>query len=130
MTETAFAEAVCHGHRPRRTLRGQLIDRPDLLEGQHDVADLAGPAVPHQFHLALVREQQKPVLVRQQLVGLNEPDDFLLLLFGESRRGKTLLGFLPGVRRWGMTENSTIEYPGVCGTTAVMVGKNRSLSPS
>jgi len=75
---------------PFRVLRPfgpRLIDLLDDLEGEDDVADLGGLAVPDQFDLALVVEQQKAVSFRQRLVGLDETEDFLLFLLSQSRHG-------------------------------------------
>ena len=58
--------------------RTRLVHLLDDLEGQNDVADFAGLAVPDQFDLALVIEEQKAVLVGQRLVGFEEADDVLL----------------------------------------------------
>jgi replicative DNA helicase len=63
-------------------LRTRLVHLLDHLEGQNDIANLAGLAVPDQFHFALVLKQQKAVLVRQGLVGFDVTDNFLLFLFG------------------------------------------------
>ena len=48
-------------------LRPRLVHLLDHLKRQDDIADLAGLAVPDQFHLALVLEQQKAILIRQGL---------------------------------------------------------------
>jgi len=53
------------------------------LERQDDIADLAALAVPDQFHLTLVLEQQKAKLVRQGLAGLQEFCDVTYFVIGE-----------------------------------------------
>jgi len=41
-----------------------LVHLLNYLKRQHDIADLAGFAVPDQFHLSFVAEKEKTVLVR------------------------------------------------------------------
>ena len=60
----------------------RLVHLLDHLEGQDDARDLAALAVPDQFDLALILEQQKAVLVRQGFVRFQKADDLLLFLFG------------------------------------------------
>ena len=74
-----------------RLLSTRLVHLLDHLEGQDDVADLRSLAVPNQFHLALVLEQQEAILLGQRLVGLDEADDLLLFLFGQTRHSDPLL---------------------------------------
>ena len=64
------------------------------LERQDGGADFAGLAVPDQFHLALVGEEQEPVLLRQRLALLNELDEVALLGLGQFVGG--FVGFTHG----------------------------------
>ncbi len=73
----------------------------DHLKRQNDIADLAGLAVPDQFHLALVLEEHKAKFIRQRLVRLQKTDDLLLFLFSQSWHGNIfLLGVLLMPDRW------------------------------
>lgn len=78
-------------------LYSRLVQLPDDLEGQHDVADLPGFAVPDQLHLALFLEQQKAVLLRQRFIRFQVADNFLLLLFGQSWHRFTLVSPSDGI---------------------------------
>jgi hypothetical protein len=53
------------------------------LDGQDDFAGLIRLAVPDQLHLTLVVEQEKTVLVRERLAGLDELGDFTFFTVGE-----------------------------------------------
>ena len=66
----------------------RLVNVFQCLEGQHRGADIAGFAVPHQFDLALVLEQDEAVLFRQRLALLDQRDQVALLGFAQ------LIGFL------------------------------------
>ena len=60
-----------------------LVDVFEGLEGQDGGADFAGLAVPDQFDLALVLEEEEAVLLRQRLALLDELDEVALLGVGE-----------------------------------------------
>ena len=77
-------EQVCLQRRLFRLLGARLVHLLDHLEGQNDIADLAGLAVPDQFYLALVLKQQKAILVRQGFVSFDKTDDLLLFLISQS----------------------------------------------
>ena len=53
------------------------------LEGQDGGADFAGLAVPDQFDLAFVVEEEEAVFLRQRLALLDELDEVALLGVGE-----------------------------------------------
>jgi hypothetical protein len=76
-------------------LGARFVHLLDHLEGQDDVADLVGLAVPDQFDLAFVLEEQETVLVGQRLVRFEEADDLLLFLLRQSRHGDPLLLGVP-----------------------------------
>jgi len=57
----------------------------DGLKRQHDGENLVGLAIPDQLHLALVRKEQKTILLRQRLVRLKIPDNLLSFLFRQTR---------------------------------------------
>jgi len=52
------------------------------LERQHRGANIRRFAIPHQFHFALVLEQQETVLFGQRLAGLNQLNQVALLGVG------------------------------------------------
>ncbi len=85
------------------------------LKREDNVADLAELAVPNQFHLALVLEQQEAKLIRQGLVGFDIAKDFLLFLFGQSRHEGSLIFTVlqPGFMRRDRMENITFEFTGL-----------------
>ena len=61
----------------------RLVDVLQRLEGQNSSADLAGLAIPHQLHLALIGKEQETVFLRQRLALLDELDEIALLGLGE-----------------------------------------------
>ena len=60
-----------------------FVDVFEGLEGQNGGADLAGFAVPDEFHLALVFEEQEAIALGQRLALLDELDDVAALGLGE-----------------------------------------------
>jgi hypothetical protein len=59
----------------------------DRLEWQNDAGDLGGLAVPDEFDLALVVEEQEAISIWQRPVGFEEADDLLLFLLSETGHG-------------------------------------------
>ncbi len=66
-----------------RRFLARLVHVLQRLERQHGGADVAGLAVPHQLHLALVLEQDEAVFLRQRLALLDELGQVALLGVGE-----------------------------------------------
>jgi hypothetical protein len=54
-------------------------------EREDDVGNFARLAVPDELDLAFAAEEQEAVLLGERLVGLQEADDVLLFLVGETR---------------------------------------------
>jgi hypothetical protein len=77
----------------QRTFVARLVDVLQGLEGQHGGADVAALAVPHQFHLAFVLEQDEAVFLRQGLALLDQRDEVALLGFAQVVGGGAGHGF-------------------------------------
>ncbi len=65
------------------TFFARFVDVFEGLEGEDGGADLAGFAVPDEFHLALVLEEQEAVALGQRLALLDALDDVAALGLGE-----------------------------------------------
>jgi len=61
--------------------RRKVINRPDQLKGQTNIADFICFAVPGQRFFAIFLEEQKPILAREGLARFEMADDLLLFLF-------------------------------------------------
>jgi hypothetical protein len=66
----------------------RLVHLLDDLKGQDEIADLVALAVPDQFDLALVLEEQEAKFFWQRFIRLEIADDLLLFRFGQSRHQK------------------------------------------
>ena len=88
-----------------------FVDVFEGLEGQDGGADLAGFAVPDEFHLALVLEEQEAVALRQRLALLDELDEVAALGLGELVVGGFRAGH-GGESRWGGGKSCVNHAPG------------------
>jgi hypothetical protein len=104
-----------------RFFRPRLVDLFDDLKREDDIRDLARFAVPDEFDLPLVLEQQKAVLLRQRLIRLDEADDLLLLRLRQTWHCGSLLRGVLLVRQAGY--NRLGATAGLSSSAEARVGK-------
>ncbi len=90
-----------------RFFGARLVHLLDHLEGQDDVADFVGLAVPDQLHLPVVVKKQKAIFVRQRFVCLQIANDVVLFLIRQSCYKR----FLPFIlsRSWLVQVQAELE---------------------